>query len=233
MYNGGKCCSSVPQFIGAPLTCPRRRSELAPPGIRGSLVALQQLAITFGIFISWVDRVRSVYTTSSGLTSCFLPSSYWIGYGTQYIGGTGEGQSTAAWRIPLAIQLVPAIVLCGGSLFLPFSPRWLMLKGRQEECLLTLASLRDLEPEHISIQGEFMALQAERLTEIELVKERYGVEKTTGRIALKEYWRLISTKSLLHRLSLGVAAQSLQQWSGINAIIYYGESDRHKGLPAE
>jgi sugar porter (SP) family MFS transporter len=66
-----------------------------------------------------------------------------------------------------------------------------------------------------------MALQAERLTEIELVKERYGVEKTTGMIALKEYWRLISTKSLLHRLSLGVAAQSLQQWSGINAIIYY------------
>lgn len=34
-------------------------AELAPAGIRGSLVALQQLAITFGILIS-----------------------YWIGYGT-------------------------------------------------------------------------------------------------------------------------------------------------------
>lgn len=37
----------------------RYNAELAPPGIRGSLVALQQLAITFGILIS-----------------------YWIGYGT-------------------------------------------------------------------------------------------------------------------------------------------------------
>lgn len=38
---------------------PMFNAELAPSGIRGSLVALQQLAITFGILIS-----------------------YWIGYGT-------------------------------------------------------------------------------------------------------------------------------------------------------
>lgn len=38
---------------------PMFNAELAPPGIRGSLVALQQLAITFGIMVS-----------------------YWIGYGT-------------------------------------------------------------------------------------------------------------------------------------------------------
>jgi MFS family permease len=38
---------------------PMYNAELAPPGIRGSLVALQQLAITFGILIA-----------------------YWIGYGT-------------------------------------------------------------------------------------------------------------------------------------------------------
>lgn len=38
---------------------PMYNAELAPPGIRGSLVALQQLAITLGILVS-----------------------YWIGYGT-------------------------------------------------------------------------------------------------------------------------------------------------------
>lgn len=99
---------------------PMYNAELAPPGIRGSLVALQQLAITFGILIA-----------------------YWIGYGTNceqcdsdsslraVIGGTTvPGQSSAAWRIPLALQIAPAIVLCVGSLFLPFSPRWLMLKGQ-------------------------------------------------------------------------------------------------------
>ena len=46
--------------IGAlSMLVPMFNAELAPPGIRGSLVALQQLAITFGIMIS-----------------------YWIGYGT-------------------------------------------------------------------------------------------------------------------------------------------------------
>lgn len=75
--------------------------QLAPPEVRGSLVALQQLAITFGIMVS-----------------------FWIDYGTNYIGGTREGQSEAAWRIPLALQLVPAIILGCGILFMPFSPRY-------------------------------------------------------------------------------------------------------------
>ena len=88
---------------------PMYNAELAPPGIRGSLVALQQLAITFGILVA-----------------------YWIGYGTNFIGGTAyPGQSDASWRLPLGIQLVPAVVLCFGCYYLPFSPRWLMLKGRR------------------------------------------------------------------------------------------------------
>jgi hypothetical protein len=43
--------------------------------------------------------------------------------GTNYIGGTSTGQHEAAWRIPLALQLVPAFILGIGILFMPFSPR--------------------------------------------------------------------------------------------------------------
>lgn len=82
------------------MAVPLYNAELAPPEVRGSLVALQQLAITFGIMIS-----------------------FWIDYGTNYIGGTGEGQSEAAWRIPLALQLAPALILGIGIWFMPFSPR--------------------------------------------------------------------------------------------------------------
>lgn len=96
-----------------------------------------------------------------------------------------------------------------------------MLKGREEEALLNLAALRNLPPEDLRIQTEYMGLQAEKLVLQEEFQERYGVSEATWAISAKEYIRLLTTKTLLHRLSLGVAAQSFQQWSGINAIIYY------------
>jgi len=43
----------------------------------------------------------------------------------------------------------------------------------------------------------------------------------TFKVSLWEYKRLLTTKPLLHRLMLGAGAQALQQWTGINAIIYY------------
>lgn len=49
--------------------------------------------------------------------------SFWIDYGTNFIGGSGSTQHEAAWRIPLALQLVPALILGVGILFMPFSPR--------------------------------------------------------------------------------------------------------------
>jgi len=188
---------------------PMYNAELAPPGIRGSLVALQQLAITFGILVS-----------------------YWIAYGTNYIGGSeftctdfatgaGFGQSTAAWRVPLGLQIVPAICLLVGAIFLPFSPRWLMLRGREEECLDGLARLRGRAADAPDVQFEFRALQAERLVEREAAKERYGMNDVTFKVSVWEYKRLLTTKPLLHRLMLGAGAQALQQWTGINAIIYY------------
>jgi MFS family permease len=88
------------------MVVPLYLSELAPPNIRGALVALQQLSITLGIMCS-----------------------FWINYGTQYIGGTGDGQSQAAWRTPFALQCLPSAILAIGTFFLPYSPRWLLNQG--------------------------------------------------------------------------------------------------------
>ncbi|KAG5353532.1 hypothetical protein C0989_005979 [Termitomyces sp. Mn162] len=103
------------------MAVPLYNAEIAPPEVRGSLVALQQLAITFGIMIS-----------------------FWIDYGTNFIGGTGIGQTEAAWRLPLALQLVPAVILGVGILFMPFSPRWLVNQGRDDEALAVLSRARGL-----------------------------------------------------------------------------------------
>jgi hypothetical protein len=49
--------------------------------------------------------------------------SYWLTYGTNFIGGAGDSQSRAAWLIPMCIQILPALILAGGILFMPQSPR--------------------------------------------------------------------------------------------------------------
>lgn len=41
------------------------------------------------------------------------------GYGTNYIGGTGNSQSPAAWLVPVCIQIAPALALGVGILFMP------------------------------------------------------------------------------------------------------------------
>ena len=84
-------------------------AELAPPSKRGRLVGAQQWAITWGILIM-----------------------FYICYGSSFIDGT------AAFRLPWALQMIPAIVLFLGMLFLPESPRWLAKKGRWDECRAVL-----------------------------------------------------------------------------------------------
>lgn len=141
--------------------------------------------------------------------------SYWIGYGTNYIGGiTYPQQSSAAWRIPLAIQLVPAIVLCVGAFFLLDSPRWLILVGREDECLVVLARLRNQDPSSPEVQYEYRCLKVEAYTDRETSRIRYGTEKKSWRTEMLEYKRIFTTKVLLHRVGLGAGVQAFGQWSG-------------------
>lgn len=149
---------------------PLYNAELAPPETRGALVALQQLAITFGIMIS-----------------------YWIGYGTNFIGGTGASQSEAAWLIPICIQLLPSTVLAAGMLmFAPESPRHLMNRGREEECLTTLARLRSASPDDMKVRIEFLEIKALREFERLRSAEKYpqlqdGSLSSNFKIGYNEY----------------------------------------------
>ncbi|KAJ5536542.1 hypothetical protein N7513_009728 [Penicillium frequentans] len=186
------------------MVVPLYNAELAPPEIRGSLVAIQQLSITFGIMVS-----------------------FWLGYGTNFIGGTGEGQSDAAYLIPICIQILPALVLAAGMLlFMPQSPRHLMNKGRENECLTTLARLRGCSQDDITVRVEFLEIKALYMFEKETSARKYpqwqdGSTKSNFMIALNDYKSLITNKSLFKRLSVACMIMTFQQWNGINAINYY------------
>ncbi|PYI04604.1 MFS monosaccharide transporter [Aspergillus sclerotiicarbonarius CBS 121057] len=183
---------------------PLYNAELAPPEIRGSLVAVQQLSITFGIMVS-----------------------FWIGYGTNYIGGTGGGQSIAAWEIPVCIQILPALVLAFGMVFfMPQSPRHLMNQGRDEECLETLARLRDVSTDDILVRIEYLEIKSLKMFEEETAKKKYpqyqdGSFKSRFMMGLYDYASLVTNKSLFKRTTVACLVMTFQQWNGINAINYY------------
>jgi sugar porter (SP) family MFS transporter len=183
---------------------PMYNSECAPPEVRGALVALQQLAITFGIMIS-----------------------FWINYGTNYIGGTTlETQSNAAWLVPICLQLVPAFILLIGMIWMPFSPRWLMHHDREDEARNNLASLRNLPADHELIELEFLEIKAQSLFEKRTIAEAFPHlrEQTTWNIFKLQFvaiGSLFKTKAMFKRVIVATVTMFFQQWTGINAVLYY------------
>lgn len=75
---------------------PLYQSEISPPHSRGLMVGIHGICITVG------------YCSSS-----------WVGFGFFFVNANG-----AQWRLPLAIQAIPSLLLALGVLFLPESPRW-------------------------------------------------------------------------------------------------------------
>ena len=182
---------------------PMYNAECAPPEVRGALVGLQQLAITTGIMIS-----------------------FWIDYGTNFIGGTGDGQTEAAWLVPLCLQLFPALLLGGGILFMPFSPRWLEHHGREAEARKTLASLRGLSQDHELIELEYAEIKAQSLFEKRTVAEHFphladGSSMSVIKLQFVAVASLFKSKPMLRRVALATITMFFQQWTGINAILYY------------
>jgi len=182
---------------------PMYNAEVAPPEVRGSLIALQQLAICFGIMIS-----------------------FWIDYGTNYIGGTGAGQSDASWLVPICLQLFPALVLFAGILFMPFSPRWLTHHNRESEARKVLAMLRGLPQDHELVELEFLEIKAQSLFEKRTVAEHFPQlrEQTAWNVFKLQFvaiGSLFKTRAMFRRVIVATVTMFFQQWTGINAILYY------------
>lgn len=127
----------------------------------------------------------------------------------------GHGQSDAAWLIPVCVQLLPAIILgIGMMLFMPQSPRHLMNQGREEECLSTLAKLRQASPDDLLVRIEFLEVKAMRLFEVETAEMKYpqwqdGSFKSRFMIGLNDYKSLVTNWSLLKRTATAVCFQTV------------------------
>ncbi|KAI8137384.1 general substrate transporter [Fennellomyces sp. T-0311] len=193
---GGRFVTGI--AVGAlSMLVPLYQSEIAPPEIRGSLVSLQQQAVTFGILIS-----------------------FWIDYGTQHIDNEGQ------WRIPLCLQLAIGLILGVGILFFPFSPRWLLSVGREEEALRVLAKLRRLAVDDPIVVAEWREIKSTVEFDRRVQAETYpdlvqqGTHTAAAKMTLMGYVELFKP-GMFRRLFIACAIMFFQQFVGVNALIYY------------
>lgn len=130
-------------------------------------------------------------------------------------GHTCTGEKTIAWRLPLALQLIPAWILFFGMFFLPFSPRWLMTKHRDDEAISALCKLRRLHSDDPLLRAEYLEIKAAVMFDEESEAELIGQQGWVGP------WKLLFSNNILKRLSIGCFLMIAQQFTGINAILYY------------
>lgn len=76
---------------------------------------------------------RSSPSIKSGYS--LLNNDYsWVGFAFYFVNANG-----AQWRLPLAVQAIPALFCTIGILFLPESPRWRMHRHFHETFAIALA----------------------------------------------------------------------------------------------
>ncbi|KAF4589395.1 Sugar transporter family protein [Ophiocordyceps camponoti-floridani] len=158
-------------------TVPMWQSETCAPHKRGRFVMIEGALITGGIMIS-----------------------YWVDLGLSFASGS------IAWRFPLAFQVVFCVFILALVLTLPESPRWLVLKDRDDEARHAIAAVAAVDEHDAYVDNELLAIRA---TLDELSKGTYA-----------ELFAL-DKKRTLHRTVLAYMNQMFQQISGINLITYY------------
>ncbi|WP_299004727.1 sugar porter family MFS transporter [uncultured Shewanella sp.] len=167
----------------ASVIVPMYIAEVAPARYRGSLGAILQVAVIIGLLVAFASNYVLV-NVAGGVNQVF-----WFEY--------------AAWRWMFWVELLPSFIFLVGLLFIPESPRYLVLHGQHQKAITVLTRL------YGRFIGEAMYLEISlTLSEAHLPRFSDLKDQTTGRMK-KVVW-----------VGLGLAV--FQQITGINIYYYYG-----------
>ncbi|OJJ04809.1 hypothetical protein ASPVEDRAFT_54910 [Aspergillus versicolor CBS 583.65] len=164
-------------------------SEISPRKVRGAIVSGYQFCVTVGLM----------------LASC-------VDYGTE------NRTDSGSYRIPIALQLLWAIILATGLFFLPESPRYYVRKGDVANAAKVLARVRGQPLESSYVKEELAEIVANNEYEMQMIPQG-GYFATWFNCFRGSIW---SPNSNLRRTILGTSLQMMQQWTGVNFVFYFG-----------
>lgn len=156
-------------------------NEIVPVSIRGALVDIHAVLLVMG------------YTIQG-----------WVGFGFYFWDG---GSNT--WRPPMALTMVWPLCLLIGLPFLPESPRWLCMKGREAEAEKILIRLHSSssDPDHTVASAEFYQ-----------IRKQIEIDCTLG----STWMHIIRKPSYRKRAFLAIGTCGIVQCSGVLVINNYG-----------
>ena len=164
-------------------------SEVAVAQYRGRLVSLYQLAVTVGFLGAYLVNYQLLAWAESGTQL----SVDWL----------NKVFITEVWRGMLGMETLPAILFFIIIFFIPESPRWLIVRGKE------LKAVNILEKIYNSI------------TE---AKSQLKETKSVLTSETRSEWSLLMKPGIFKAVIIGVCIAILGQFMGVNAVLYYGPS---------
>ncbi|HUG46397.1 MAG TPA: sugar porter family MFS transporter [Sphingomicrobium sp.] len=192
---GSGIAGSSPEFVmyrflgglavgAASVLAPAYISEVTPASVRGRMSSIQQIMIIVGLTAAFLSNY--LLAGAAGLST----QTWWLGY--------------EAWRWMFWIELLPASLFLIALLFIPESPRYLVLNGREEKARHVLTRLFG----RAAAERKVQEIRESLARDLHRPKLSDLVDKGSGRVR-KIVW-------------VGIGLATFQQLVGINVVFYYG-----------
>ena len=161
-------------------------SEVSPARVRGTMVSFYQLFITIGFLLAYLVNYLILKGASLDSTAPELGVRM---FNNEY------------WRGMLGCETIPDLLFLFVIFFIPESPRWLIVKGRDEQAHSILRRIYGSEKE-----------------------AQEGLAATRQSIAgeVKTEWKTLLEPGIRKAVLVGSAIAILGQFMGVNAVLYYG-----------
>ena len=164
-------------------------SEVAVAQYRGRLVSLYQLAVTVGFLGAYLVNYQLLA---------------WAESGTQLgVDWLNKVFITEVWRGMLGMETLPAILFFIIIFFIPESPRWLIVRGKESKAVDILEKIYN------------------SITE---AKSQLKETKSVLTSETRSEWSLLMKPGIFKAVIIGVCIAILGQFMGVNAVLYYGPS---------